>query len=183
MEDQGKRDGIRVIYFYRSIKMPIFLLTAYKKSQQDHLSQKVKNELRKKLPKIVEYLKKCDVMNKVEENLLKGLDEALEYASSVENDSKKLAVIIPKDIDVLRLRENLYMIREKISKVFGFPIRTLEKWEQGLRRPTGATRAYLCVFKKILVLLKKHYILLLKMYLGIELNIETVNTRTISSRD
>jgi putative transcriptional regulator len=86
--------------------------------------------------------------DKLEDSIIKGLNEAVEYATGVKNNSKKHVVAIPKDIDVLKIRENLHMTREKFSKVFGFPMRTLEKWEQGLRRPTGATRAYLCVIQK-----------------------------------
>ncbi len=31
---------------------------------------------------------------------------------------------------------------------FGFSIRTIEKWEQGIRQPTGAARAYLIVIDR-----------------------------------
>ena len=31
---------------------------------------------------------------------------------------------------------------------FGFSIRTLEKWEQGVRQPEGAARAYLVVIDR-----------------------------------
>ena len=94
-------------------------------------------------------------MSELETSLLQGLDEALEYASGLDNGSKKHEISIPKDVDVLRLRESLHMTREKFSRVFGFPLRTLEKWEQGSRRPTGATRAYLCVIEKNPVAVKE----------------------------
>jgi hypothetical protein len=38
LEGRGKRGGARVIYFYHSHKLPVFLLTAYAKNQRDDLS-------------------------------------------------------------------------------------------------------------------------------------------------
>jgi len=34
----GKRGGVRVIYFYHSERLPVFLLTAYAKTVQDNLT-------------------------------------------------------------------------------------------------------------------------------------------------
>ena len=36
--DRGKRGGARVIYYYHSERIPLFLLTAYSKSQQSDLA-------------------------------------------------------------------------------------------------------------------------------------------------
>jgi len=38
LEGRGKRGGARVIYFYHDAGMPLFLLTAYAKSERDDLS-------------------------------------------------------------------------------------------------------------------------------------------------
>lgn len=38
LEGRGKRGGARVIYFFYSQRLPVFLLTAYAKNQQDDLS-------------------------------------------------------------------------------------------------------------------------------------------------
>ena len=58
------------------------------------------------------------------------------------------AFSVPSDISVLKIRKKLLMSREKFSSVFGFSIRSLEKWEQGVRKPTGPTRAYLYVISQ-----------------------------------
>jgi len=38
LEGRGKRGGARVIYFFHSQRLPVFLLTAYAKNQRDNLS-------------------------------------------------------------------------------------------------------------------------------------------------
>ncbi|MGO9637142.1 MAG: type II toxin-antitoxin system RelE/ParE family toxin [Terracidiphilus sp.] len=39
LEGRGKRGGARVIYFYHDMDMPLFLLEAYAKNEQENLSQ------------------------------------------------------------------------------------------------------------------------------------------------
>jgi putative transcriptional regulator len=43
------------------------------------------------------------------------------------------------------IREHLDMDRKEFCQSFGFSLRTLEKWEQGIRQPEGPARAYLMV--------------------------------------
>lgn len=40
------------------------------------------------------------------------------------------------------------MSRSEFSSHFGFNLRTIEKWEQGVRQPDGSARAYLTVISK-----------------------------------
>ncbi len=65
--------------------------------------------------------------------------------------SKKLwattVVHIPDHVNVKAIRQKLHMTRESFAACFGFKVRTLEKWEQGVRNPEGSTRAYLIVIK------------------------------------
>lgn len=44
--NQGKRGGVRVIYYYYNNTMPIFLFTVYAKNEKDNLSKTERNELR-----------------------------------------------------------------------------------------------------------------------------------------
>jgi hypothetical protein len=39
LEGRGKRGGARVIYFYHDMEMPLLLLKAYAKNEQEDLSQ------------------------------------------------------------------------------------------------------------------------------------------------
>ena len=54
VEGRGKRGGARVIYFYYSASLPLFLLSAYAKNQKANLSQAERNEMRRLVPLIVE---------------------------------------------------------------------------------------------------------------------------------
>lgn len=44
-QNQGKSGGFRVIYFFRSEDLPVFLLTAFAKNQQANISPKAKAAL------------------------------------------------------------------------------------------------------------------------------------------
>ena len=44
---KGKRGGVRVVYFFHDLAMPVFLLTVYAKSERDDLSPREKNIMRK----------------------------------------------------------------------------------------------------------------------------------------
>ncbi|MGH7441741.1 MAG: helix-turn-helix domain-containing protein, partial [bacterium] len=49
---------------------------------------------------------------------------------------------------VKALRARLDMTQEGFAGRFGFSVNTLRHWEQGSRRPEGATRAYLMVIER-----------------------------------
>jgi putative transcriptional regulator len=42
----------------------------------------------------------------------------------------------------------LHLSRKDFAERYGFSLRTLEKWEQGIRHPEGAARAYLVVIAR-----------------------------------
>ena len=44
---RGKSGGVRVIYYYHSDAMPLYLLTLFAKNEQDNLSKAERNELAK----------------------------------------------------------------------------------------------------------------------------------------
>lgn len=87
-------------------------------------------------------------MSKVNKSLLKGAQEALEYAKGNKKGAVTHKVKIPDRVDVVKIRDKLHMTRQEFSDVFGFKMRTLEKWERGERVPEGPTRAYLIVIDK-----------------------------------
>jgi putative transcriptional regulator len=86
-------------------------------------------------------------MSKVGESLLRGASEALSYAKGHKKSAKVHRIKIPTDINVRAVRNKLHMSQSEFAEHFGFSVRTLEKWEQGVRRPEGAARAYLVVIK------------------------------------
>ncbi len=84
-------------------------------------------------------------MDSISKSLLKGAQEALEYCEGQKTSSNTHKVQVPAEVNVREIRQNLQMTRREFSEYFGFNIRTLEKWEQGVRRPDGTARAYLVV--------------------------------------
>lgn len=55
---KGKRGGARVIYYYHSDEVPLFLLMAYAKSKKGSLNAAEKNQLRKLARQIAEHYTK-----------------------------------------------------------------------------------------------------------------------------
>jgi mRNA-degrading endonuclease RelE of RelBE toxin-antitoxin system len=52
--DRGKRGGARVIYYFRDLNMPLYLISVYKKSERDTLAQAERNDLRKLVEDLVD---------------------------------------------------------------------------------------------------------------------------------
>ena len=84
-------------------------------------------------------------MSKLGESLLQGMQEALAYAKGACEKAKTHRVFVPQHVDVRAIRDQLHMTRSEFADHFGFNLRTLEKWEQGVRQPEGPARAYLKV--------------------------------------
>src|SRR5690348_12394850 len=87
-------------------------------------------------------------MSKIGKSLLQGAKEALAYAKKEKTKAKVHKVSIPNKIDVKTIRLKLHLSRQEFANRYGFSIRTLEKWEQGIRKPEGAARAYLVVIAR-----------------------------------
>ncbi len=50
---RGKRGGARVIYFFHSERMPVFLLAAYGKNEKANLTKAERNAIAKLVPTLV----------------------------------------------------------------------------------------------------------------------------------
>ena len=50
---KGKRGGARVIYYFRNESFPVYLLSAYAKSEKSDLSKTERNALRKLVPQLL----------------------------------------------------------------------------------------------------------------------------------
>lgn len=75
-------------------------------------------------------------------SLIQGMTEALAFANGEATDA---IVHIPDDINVRRIRKKLQMSQATFAAAFGFPVRTLQEWEQGRRMPSGAAKNFLYV--------------------------------------
>jgi putative transcriptional regulator len=87
-------------------------------------------------------------MSKLGESLLKGAKEALAYANKEKTKAKIHKIKVPKEVNVKAIRLKLHLTRKAFAERYGFSLRTLEKWEQGIRQPEGAARAYLVVISR-----------------------------------
>jgi putative transcriptional regulator len=87
-------------------------------------------------------------MSKLGKSLLQGAKEALDYASKGKTKAKTHKVKVPKEVNVKAIRLKLHLSRKDFAERYGFSLRTLEKWEQGIRHPEGAARAYLVVIAR-----------------------------------
>ena len=84
-------------------------------------------------------------MSRISKSILKGAKQALAYTQGHGRGFKEHKIAIPKEVDVHAIRVKLHMNRREFAEHFGFSLRTLEKWEQGMRQPEGPARAYLTV--------------------------------------
>jgi hypothetical protein len=48
----GKRGGARVIYYYHSERLPLFLLASYAKNEKANLSQAERNAMKRLVPQL-----------------------------------------------------------------------------------------------------------------------------------
>jgi hypothetical protein len=53
LSGMGKRGGARVIYYYHSEHLPVFLLSAYAKSRKANLSRAERNAMKRLVPALV----------------------------------------------------------------------------------------------------------------------------------
>lgn len=87
-------------------------------------------------------------MSKIGESLLRGARQALAHARGKKTKAKVHKVVVPQNVNVKAVRLKLHLSRQEFACRYGFSIRTLEKWEQGVRKPDGAARAYLIVIDR-----------------------------------
>ena len=54
LEGRGKSGGARIIYFFHSVDVPLFALTAFPKNERSDLSQEERNDFRRLVKVLVE---------------------------------------------------------------------------------------------------------------------------------
>jgi hypothetical protein len=52
-QGRGKRGGVRVIYYYHSESLPLFLLNVFAKNEKANLTKAERNEMKTLLPRLV----------------------------------------------------------------------------------------------------------------------------------
>ncbi len=74
----------------------------------------------------------------IEAEILQGVDDMLA------NNAARRTVITETDVALARRKAQL--TQEQFSKILGISKRTLESWEQGVRRPSGAATSLIKLF-------------------------------------
>jgi putative transcriptional regulator len=79
-------------------------------------------------------------MTRLFDELKEGLTEALAYVRG-ENTGARVRIIEPNEIQQLRAKAGL--TQSQFAEMIGASIGTVRKWEQGLRKPSGAAKTLL----------------------------------------
>ena len=79
--------------------------------------------------------------------IMAALNDALAFA---EGDRTKARVNVPRirASDVKRARKRLGLSQDRFAHAFGVSASTVRKWEQGVRRPSGAARVLLRIIER-----------------------------------
>ena len=83
----------------------------------------------------------------VGESIIKGLDQAIAWTRS-ENDDVRVTLVHVPEVDVREVRTKMGLSQAQFATKFGFPPATLRNWEQGRARPDAPTRVLLAVIAK-----------------------------------
>lgn len=87
---------------------------------------------------------------KVPTSVLEGINESLEQREAGIRGGRSFEVVSRTGERLKAVRvDQLKMTQQEFALQFGIPVRTLQKWEQGVREPEGPTRAYLSVIERI----------------------------------
>jgi putative transcriptional regulator len=80
--------------------------------------------------------------------ILDGLREAIEYAGGDVSKARVRVVRVPDNVDVRAIRGSLKMSQREFAAAFGFPLATVQNWEQGRRKPEGSARMLLRIIEE-----------------------------------
>lgn len=83
-------------------------------------------------------LEAFEATRNIEAEILQGIDDMLA------NNAVRRTVITETDVALARRKAQL--TQEQFSKILGISKRTLESWEQGVRRPSGAASSLIKLF-------------------------------------
>ena len=85
--------------------------------------------------------------HKAFDKIMTGLEDALAYA---DGDTTRATVhrIELHEVDVTELRKRLGLSQDRFAATFGFSVKTVRNWEQGVRHPEGPARILLQVIER-----------------------------------
>src|SRR5438046_1174434 len=80
------------------------------------------------------------------DRLLASLEEVRTHVATGKFGGR-ISEVGVRPADVLTIRERSGMTQEQFAEAFGIGLGTLQKWERGERRPSGAARSLLLVMQ------------------------------------
>ncbi len=87
-------------------------------------------------------------MSKASDKILRGLEEALEYAKGKDAGAVVHTVNVLDEVDVKAIRRSSGLSQRQFAKLYGLNLTSLQAWEQGRRHPGRTARILLCIVEK-----------------------------------
>jgi putative transcriptional regulator len=89
-------------------------------------------------------------MSSIGDELIEGMENAVAHAEGRRRARRETVVRarIPDRVDVAAIRSKLGLSQAAFAARFGFSVKNVRNWEQGVRQPEGAARAYLLVIDR-----------------------------------
>ena len=89
-------------------------------------------------------------MSQIGDELILGMENAVAHARGRKRAVRErvVQVAVPQRVDVARIRRKLGLSQERFAIEFGFSVKNVRNWEQGIRQPEGSARAYLTVIER-----------------------------------
>jgi putative transcriptional regulator len=80
--------------------------------------------------------------------ILEGLADASAYLAGRKARGRATKVHVPAAVNVRAIRARLKLSQTEFARRYALPLASLRKWEQGVRKPDAATRAYLTLIAR-----------------------------------
>jgi putative transcriptional regulator len=87
-------------------------------------------------------------MSRIGDDIVEGMAQALAYMQGVSVPGIRVHEIEIEDIDARAVRKSLNLTQLQMAAILGTSVSGYRKWEQGLRRPSGAARTLLRVMER-----------------------------------
>jgi putative transcriptional regulator len=87
-------------------------------------------------------------MARAKSSILEGLEDAVAFAKGDKARGDERVVSMPAQVDVKAIRLRQDLSQSEFARRFGFPVASVQNWEQGRREPEGAARLLLSIIDR-----------------------------------
>ena len=84
---------------------------------------------------------------RIGQRIIEGLEQAVAWTQGRKEGAQVTVVQVPQT-DVREVRRRMGLSQSRFAAKFGFPLATLQNWEQGRARPDAPTRVLLAVIAR-----------------------------------